>query len=192
MKKNGAEHIAALVERLGRLLASEAHAEGLLPVQWEALRYLHKANRFSRTAAALVSYLGITKGTVSQTLKTLEAKGLVKKRVDATDRRSNHLSLTARGRRLLGKDPLATTIAAIDELGSPAQRSLSGGLDALLTARLNAQDRQPFGQCQDCRYFAARHPDGGPHYCLLLQEKLARQDAGLICFEQQPRTGVGS
>ena len=42
-------------ERLGRLVQSEAHAAGLQPVQWEALRFLERANRFSRTAAAVTS-----------------------------------------------------------------------------------------------------------------------------------------
>jgi len=82
MTGNGAEHIAALIERIGRLLSTDAHAAGLLPVQWEVLRYLRRANRFSRTPAALTAYLGLTKGTVSQTLRALEGRGLVRKRVD--------------------------------------------------------------------------------------------------------------
>lgn len=190
MKTDDAEHIAALVERLGRLLTSEAHADGLLPVQWEALRYLGKANRFSRTAAALVSYLGITKGTVSQTLKVLDGKGLVRKQVDAKDRRSNHLSLTATGRKLLRRDPLGSTVAAIHDLKPADRKALAGGLDSLLLHRLAAQERKPFGQCRDCRYFAVTHPDGGPHYCQLLQEKIAKTDAGMICFEQSPQTSA--
>ena len=67
MKATPENHVAALIERLGRLTTTEAHAEGLLPVQWEVLRYLDRANRYSRTAVALTAYLGITKGTVSQT-----------------------------------------------------------------------------------------------------------------------------
>jgi len=165
---------------------AEAHAEALLPVHWEALRYLDKANRFSRTAAALTAYLGITKGTVSQTLGALETKGLVKKLINAKDRRSKHLSLTAKGRKLLRKDPLIATIQAIEQLSRTTQQSLGKGLEGLLTSRLTARNRQPFGQCGDCRYFAYQHVDGGPHYCQLLQEKLAKADARKICYEQIP------
>lgn len=186
MENNDAKHIAALIERVGRLVSTEAHAEGLLPVQWEALRYLDKANRFSKTAAALTAYLGITKGTVSQTLKTLGNKGLLKKRVDAKDRRINHLSLTAKGLKLLQHDPLDTTVVAVDRLGDTTQRTLRKGLQSLLSARLAAQERKPFGQCQDCRYFARQHPDGNPHFCQLLQEKLAKSDSLAICYEQLP------
>lgn len=187
MSNTSPEHIAALIERVGRLLSTEAHAEGLLPVQWEALRYLHKANRFSRTAAALTAYLGLTKGTVSQTLKALESKGLVKKQIDLKDRRSKHLSLSTKGKRLLQRDPLEVTVAAINELGSSSQRALNRSLESLLALRLAAQDRQPFGQCRDCRYFADRHPEGDPHFCQLLHEKLAAADAQAICYEQLPR-----
>lgn len=186
MSNPPAEHTAALIERVGRLLSTEAHAEGLLPVQWEALRYLQRANRFSTTAAALTAYLGLTKGTVSQTLKALESRGLVKKKVNTSDRRSNHLSLTAKGRNLLKRDPLIATVAALDELSSRTQSALDTGLETLLSARLAAQDRQPFAQCRDCRYFARRHADGEPHFCQLLKEPLAESDAEAICFEQRP------
>ena len=186
MKSSASEHTAALIERVGRLLHTETHAEGLLPVQWEALRYLQRANRFSTTAAALTAYLGLTKGTVSQTLKALESRGLVRKRVNARDRRSKHLSVTAKGRKLLGHDPLTATVAVLDDLSSRTRSALDTGLETLLSARLAAQDRQPFGQCQDCRYFARRHPDGDPHYCQLLKEPLAESEADAICFEQTP------
>jgi len=187
VNKHSPEHTAALLERIGRLVGTEAHAEGLLPVQWEALRYLHKANRFSRTPAALTAYLGLTKGTVSQTLNALESRGLINKQVDPKDRRSKQLSLSAKGTRLLQRDPLAATVAAISELGSAAQSALNKGLRAFLTRRLTAQDRQAFGQCAECRYFVARHPDGAPHYCGLLQEKLTAADAQAICYEQLPK-----
>ncbi len=187
MKKHDSRQIATLVERLARLLVSEAHTEDLLPVQWEALRYLECANRFSRTAGALTAFLGLTKGTVSQTLKALEARGLVNKQIDAKDRRRIRLALTAKGRKYLGKDPLLKTVAAVDALPGVIRQDLSTGLESLLTARLAAQSRQPFGQCRDCVYFAGCHPEGNPHYCQLLKETLATADAFAICSEQQPK-----
>lgn len=187
MSNDTARRAAALTERLGRLIGTEAHSAGLLPVQWEALRYLTKANRFSRTAAALTAYLGLTKGTVSQTLKALESKGLIRKQVDPKDRRSNRLVLTATGRRHLNNDPLSATVAAIEDLPASTQQSLAKSLELLLSNRLAAQNRQPFGQCRDCLYFARRHPQGEPHYCQLLKEKLADTDAQEICFEQRPK-----
>lgn len=186
MKNTSAERLAILIERVGRLLNTETHSAGLLPVHWEALRYLSRANRFSRSPAALTAYLGLTKGTVSQTLNSLESKGLVKKQINRKDRRSKHLSLTAKGKKLLRNDPLTQTTTAIKQLKRSSQEALSTGLQSLLSDRLNAQNRQAFGQCQDCRYFARQHAEGGPHFCLLLEEALAEHEAEAICFEQQP------
>ena len=42
----------------------------------QALIYLSKANRYSNTPQALADYLGLTKGTVSQTLLLLDRRGL--------------------------------------------------------------------------------------------------------------------
>lgn len=186
MNSDNSNRITALLERIGRLLTTEAHAEGLLPVHWETLRYLKRANRFSQNAAALTSYLGLTKGTVSQTLGTLESKGLIKKNVDRRDRRSKHLTLSAKGLSLLKRDPFEVTANAIGDFSSSNQQQLATTLEALLSTQLTSQERRPFGQCRDCRYFAKRHRDGAPHYCQLLEEKLMESDAIAICFEQQP------
>ena len=186
MTGDGPERIAALIERIGRLLRTDAHAGGLLPVQWEALRYLDRANRFSRTPAALTAYLGLTKGTVSQTLNALEAKGLIVKQVDPGDRRSRRLSLSPAGRTLLERDPLAATVAATRRLSGPQRAALARGLESILSSRLDARQRNPFGQCRNCRYFARRHAGGAPHYCRLLDEPLAEEEKNLICREQQP------
>ncbi len=77
MQSKLAIEAAQLIERLDRLVRSGESGHGLNPAQWEALRYLARANRFSRNPAALADYLGSTRGTVSQTLIALEQKGHV-------------------------------------------------------------------------------------------------------------------
>lgn len=186
MNPEDPKHIAALLERISRLISNNANVEGLKPVQWEALRYLAKANRFSNTATALTRYLGLTKATVSQSLMALERKGLVRKKADGRDRRSIRLSLTTQGKRMLSNDSLRDTEAAIRVLPEAARRQLGKGLGALLSARLAAQDGLPFGQCHNCRYFARNHPEGGPHRCQLAKEKLSETEADNICVEQSP------
>lgn len=186
MPSDQALNIAALIERLGRMFSSDAHAEGLLPVHWEALRYLSKANQFSRTHAALTAYLGLTKGTVSQTLTALESKGLIRKQADSKDRRSKRLVLTPRGRGLLKRDPVKVWLQQLDTLPKAERTALEQTLLKLLHERLAARDRALFGQCGDCMYFVGQHADGAPHYCDLLKTALAAGDAELICVEQQP------
>ena len=176
----------ALLERLGRLLSIDAHSEQLLPVQWEALRYICKANQFSRTHAAVMSYLGLTKGTVSQTLKALESKGLIYKVIDKSDRRSSRIELTSRGEKILEQDPLADWIDQFKGMSATERNGLTKGLSAMLDQRLSAQGRAPFGQCLSCRYFRVKHHEGNPHYCDLLKTGLTSEGAVLICAEQRP------
>ena len=74
------DSVAALMDRLSRAMQRAQYAGGLNPAQWEALRYIARANRYSRSPSAVAEYLGATKGTVSQTLKALEHKGCTKGR----------------------------------------------------------------------------------------------------------------
>ena len=70
-----------LLNALSRAMLFEqrqaAVGAGLLPVQLAMLGYLRDANRYSNMPQCLAEYLGLTKGTVSQSLKILEERGRV-------------------------------------------------------------------------------------------------------------------
>ncbi len=178
--------IPILLERLSRILQNEAHAGGLKPTQWEALRYLARANRFSRSPSAVTAYLGMTKGTVSQTLNALERKGLVRKKSDPADRRNLRIDLTARGAALLERDPVDGLMAAAGKLSARERRDLSAGLEKTLRAALRRRGGRPFGVCKTCRFFRRNAKDGSPHRCGLLEVPLSAEDGEKICVEQEP------
>lgn len=168
------------LERLARLLRQAAHANGLVPTQWEALRYLARASRHSRSPGSLARYLGATKGTISQSLLTLEKKGLIARTNRAKDQRYADLSLTAAGQALLGDDPLQELAADIDDLGFKTRRRLARGLSALLAKAVSRQGAASFGTCADCRYFREGGP-GNPANCMLDGEPLAVSELHLLC-----------
>ncbi len=89
------------LEHIGSLLRAELRKRGaeygLQPAHLQALGFFAQANRYSNTPAALTEYLGVTKGTASQTLLVLENLGLVKKTEDAQDRRVVRVELTRKG-----------------------------------------------------------------------------------------------
>ncbi|MEW9805820.1 MarR family winged helix-turn-helix transcriptional regulator [Mesorhizobium sp. ZMM04-5] len=174
-----------LIERMARAVANEGHAHGLKPAQWDALRYLSRANRFSRTPGALTAYLGSTKGTVSQTVMSLERVGLVEKAANPGDRRSVRLALTPAGWAMLEKDEIETLRHAVDELSNETRQGLEAGLDALLGKRIAAGGGRPFGMCRTCRHFAGDSDGPGRHFCRLLHQPLADAEAGQICYEQE-------
>lgn len=174
---------AHLVERLGRVLRVGDHASGLNPAQAEALRFLARANRFSRTPAALADYLGSTRGTVSQTLFALEAKGLIERRANARDGRSVTLALTKAGANFLDTDPTRTLAHAVDASGGNAQ--LADDLEAALRAAIAQRGGRAFGACHTCRHFRRNQRLGAhPHHCALLDEPLNEAEGALICAEQ--------
>lgn len=180
------DDITALLERLARMLLTDGHSGGLKPAQWEALRYLARANRFSRTPGALASYLGSTKGTVSQTLMALERGGLVVKGTNPGDGRSVRVDLTPEALDRLTDDPIELLDRAVVALPAAIRAELDQGLRALIAKRLAQSGGKPFGICRSCRYFAANQNGGGRHHCRLLDEMLSEEDAGLICHEQAP------
>ncbi len=179
---------AHLIDRLDRLARSGEATGGLNPAQWEALRFVARANRFSRTPAALAEYFGSTRGTVSQTLISLERKGHLTRETSVRDRRSVVLGLSALGERTLTGDPilgLASDLAA----GDPAKlKAMVETLRAALHAMIQRNAGRAFGVCCTCRHF---RKDAGstartPHHCALLDEPLSEPDSRAICVEQEP------
>jgi DNA-binding MarR family transcriptional regulator len=51
-------------------------------VHLQVLFYLNQANRFSNTRSQLTEYLGLTKGTVSQTVLVLARRRLISRYAD--------------------------------------------------------------------------------------------------------------
>lgn len=179
------EPIPILIERLARIFQNDAHADGLKPTQWEALRYLARANRFSRSPRAVTSYLGMTKGTVSQTIGALERKGLVRKQVDPTDRRGVQLDVTEEGANALARDPTAILENAAAKLTDIDRSQLSKGLEKVLQQLLHERGGRRFDACKTCRHFVSDGKQGNPFYCSLLGEPLTAADSEAICIEQE-------
>lgn len=180
------EMIIWTLERLSRLIRAREHEDELNPAQWEALRYLARANRFSNSPGALTRYLGATKGTISQTVKALERKGFVGKAERDGEKRSVTLALTAKGAAALTRDPWAGLADAARDLGGKTRRRLAKGLRELLAGELKKGGYLSFGQCATCRYFREKGRDGdprGPHLCMLLDQPLSAADSGKICVE---------
>ncbi|MFN0042605.1 MAG: MarR family winged helix-turn-helix transcriptional regulator [Alphaproteobacteria bacterium] len=170
--------VANLVNRLGRASHALQFASGLNPAQWDALRYLARANRYSRTPTALAQFLGTTKGTASQTLRALETKGLVSRAPHGRDRRVVDLEITGPGREMLEMDPIRRVEAAASSLSANTNSAIAAGLEALL-ARLQADcGSKLFGICATCGHF---RPDGIAFHCGLNGDALDEVDKGMLC-----------
>lgn len=177
--------IAWPLERLTRLMRAGEHEGGLNPAQWEALRYLSRANRFSNSPIALTRFLGSTKGTISQTIKALERKGFIAKAPRENEGRSINLSLTPKGSEALKNDPLAEFSKSLDDLSGKNRRRLAKGLADLLETDLKRREQPSFGTCPTCRHFREKGREGdggGPHGCMYFEVSLSSAEVQLICI----------
>ena len=182
-----AQRMLDVIDRLSRLVRAGRQQTDMVPAQREALSYLSRANRFSRTPGALAQYFGATKGTVSQTVIALERRGLVKKEVNPADARSVRIDLTEHGRELAFEAPVEPLARAMQSLSGPRRAEIDQAFSVLLSAMITENGGKTFGVCRMCRHFeqVGRHPAGGPHRCRLLDAPLSTADSELICADQR-------
>jgi len=174
-----------LLERLGNLLQQQlredANELGLQPVHLQILSYLQRANRYSDIPIAVAEYLGLTRGTVSQSIKLLQQKGLLTQHNQQTGRRKVHLQLTADGEAVLQASwlyKLQTEMAA----DAPASAQLEKTLETLLGKLQRARGNAAFGVCRGCVFHQREHSGAR---CGLTGEALTEQETGQLCREWQ-------
>ena len=180
--------VSALLDRVGRVTRGLQFVDGLSPAQWEALRFLARANRYSCSPTALAGFLGTTKGTISQTLIALESKGYLRRLRETRDRRGIRLELTPAGQALLKRDPLLVVDTAVAALSADARDAIVDGLTRLIRDVQRRLGGSHFGVCENCSLFApegAAGDVGGPHRCGLTHEPISGGETRLICVNHQ-------
>ena len=179
-----ASRVAELIDRLSRLTRELQYVHGLNPAQWEALRFIGRANRYSRNPGALSEFLGASKGTVSQTLISLESKGYISRNRSKADRRVIELKLTERGTALLEFDPVVKIAHMADEMGAELGVPLVRGLSRLLHDMQVEVGAREFGVCALCdqfRHEGTRGTPSGAYRCGLTGETLSVSEVSQIC-----------
>ena len=150
-----------LIERMAALIRSEERKKctelGLQPVHIQVLDYLARCNKYSNTPAATSKYLGMTRGTVSQSLMLLEKRGFIEKISDTTDKRVVHLHLLPEGQNILKKAQLSKLFGKAAAILNRQDNGLHKQIIAqALVALQKANDSQSFGLCKTCKHFARK------------------------------------
>lgn len=181
--------IYELIECMTSLIRSEERKKctelGLQPVHFQVLNYLSRANKYSNTPAAVANYLGMTRGTVSQSLIILEKKGYLEKTPDANDKRVVHLRLLPEGKSVLTQARPSDLFSSATDImrGAGEEMTDANVFQQALTALQKANQSQSFGVCKTCRNFSIKD---GEFFCQLTQEKLSDSDSEQICQEHAP------
>lgn len=181
--------IYELIECMTALIRSEERKKCtelyLQPVHFQILNYLSRANKHSDNPAALARYLGMTRGTVSQSLIILEKKGYIEKIPDKNDKRFMRLRLLPEGATVLKQARPSDLFDGATEIlrSGDAPPSDVNVFQKALIALQKANQSQSFGVCKTCRNFSARL---GGFFCELTQQPLNVEESKQICQEHKP------
>lgn len=181
--------IAELVFHLGRIASGEGLAEGLTAAQWSALRYFAQANRFSRTPSAFAAFHSTTRGTASQTIKSLEVQGYLIRMRSEEDRRSVRLVLTEKAKGILTNDPFESLVRAAGSLSPSIQGDFANVLQNLLGQVALERGKPPFGTCTSCQHLESdgcSKQEHTPYACGLTSEPLHLEELDGICIDFVP------
>jgi DNA-binding MarR family transcriptional regulator len=187
--KMSSRSIAELVFHLGRIASGEGLVEGLTAAQWAVLRYFAQANRFSRTPSAFAAFHGTTRGTASQTIKSIETLGYLTRMRSEDDRRSVRLVLTDKARGILANDPFESLVRAAGSLPQSVQGQFANALQRMLGQVTQERGKPPFGTCTSCQHLESDScsPEGRtPYACGFTSEPLLLEELDGVCINFVP------
>ncbi len=188
---NADDHVAVetadLVLQLGRAAYADCMAGGLTQAQWIALRFFARANRFSRTISGFAQFHATTRGTASQTVKTLVEKGYLKRTPSEKDARSVRFDPTPLAYGKLRSDPLEAVVRAAGRLTADERTSLTASLRVMLHDLHGDHQQAAVDICQLCACFE-RGADKQSSHCLVMQERLTDTEFQELCVRYKPGT----
>ena len=177
--------IAELVFHLGRIASGEGLVEGLTAAQWAGLRYFSQANRFSRTPSAFAAFHATTRGTASQTIKSLEIQGYLTRMRSEDDGRSVRLVLTEKARGILANDPFESLVRAADSLPSSIQGHFASALQRMLGQVAQERGKSSFGTCTSCQHLEGNgcsRKEQASYVCGFTSEPLLLEEIEGVCI----------
>lgn len=155
---------------------------GLSPLQIQLLIFVH----FHSSEKCKVSYLAqefnLSKPTISEAVRTLLKKELIRKETDPVDTRSYTIHLTAEGAALAARTAsFANGMApAFDSWSEERKSTFYSGLLQLIAQLQKLGFISIQRSCLKCRFF---EPGKGGNYCKLLKMPLREADLRVDCPE---------
>jgi DNA-binding MarR family transcriptional regulator len=190
-----AQRVAAGVQKIGlvmkRRVWQSVGKRGVLPLQGQVLSLLRMQQNRCATVSSLAQELAVKVPTVSDAVKTLEHKGLVKRSRSRKDNRVvHHVQLSARGVRQgsIGAGWPDFLAAAADQLSPSEQVSLLRALIKMIRT-LQTRGEIPIARmCVSCRYFQPNvysDPER-PRHCDYVDAPFGARRLRINCAEHKP------
>ncbi len=184
-----ARTVAELVVQLGCRTRGDGFVANLTFAQWTALRYFSSANRFSRTVSAFAEFHGTTRGTASQTIKSLVQNDYLTRKRSKSDGRSIDFTLTNKSQKLLAEDPFEVLVDAASALSNSASHTVTRSLERMLHKMAQQQGKCQFGMCPNCKYIqddSCYMNQESNYCCALMNEPLKEAETQQLCVNFLP------
>ncbi len=178
--------ITAGLERLSQvfriLLWEKAKEHGLSPIQVQLLIFIKHHSVEKTTVSYLSKEFNVTKPTISDSIKILEQKYLIKKKVDGIDTRSYTIKLTAAGNRIVaGTEDFANPLTQLIVPFSESDKvTLWQAISTLIIQLNKMQVINVQRTCFKCRHYCVKNNN---HFCNLLLIPLQKEDIRIDCPE---------
>lgn len=182
--------IVASLERISQafrvLLWRESKEFSLTPIQVQVLIFLLHHSDDKRKVSYLADEFNMTKATISDTVKALEKKQLIKKETEPNDSRSYTIHLTAKGLETARQNSFFT-----EQIRTPIDKLNANDKENLLLSLLNIiRHLNKTGvitiqrMCLTCRHYQSG-TDGSEHFCKLLNQPLHNSELRVDCPEHE-------
>jgi DNA-binding MarR family transcriptional regulator len=178
--------IVAGLERLSQvfriLLWEKAKEHGLSPIQIQLLIFIKHHSQEKATVSYLAQEFNLTKPTISDAIKVLEQKKIIKKSIDANDTRSYTIQLTAAGNKIVSEtENFANPLTEIVSKSNQVDKLVLWECIYLLISQLNKlQIISVQRTCFNCKHYSMKNKTP---FCSLLEQKLQVQDIRIDCEE---------
>lgn len=184
--------IIAALERVSQafrvLLWQESKDFSLGPIQVQVLIFLLHHSKEKGTVSYLASEFNMTKPTISDTIKSLEQKQLIKKIQQQHDTRSYTIQLTVKGKNIALKTSLFSK-----EIKTPIDRLHDDDKENLLLSLMNIIRHLNQSEvitiqrmCLTCMHYQTS-ANGQKHFCKLLNQNLHVIDLRIDCPEHETK-----
>jgi DNA-binding MarR family transcriptional regulator len=183
--------IVASLERIANafrvLLWNESKEYSLSPVQIQVLIFLLYHSDRKRKVSYLAEEFHMTKATISETIRILEEKKLIKKEYEPHDARSYVIHLTGKGKKIAKETSFFSK-----EIYASVEKLMPSGKENLLISLLDIiRQLNQAGvitiqrMCFNCSYYRSKN-NGKQHFCTLLNQQLAATQLRIDCPEHSP------
>jgi DNA-binding MarR family transcriptional regulator len=183
---NLSSKIVAGLERLSQvfriLLWEKAKEYNLSPIQIQLLIFIHHHSAEKNTISYLAQEFNFTKPTISDAIKVLEQKKIIKKITDSIDSRSYTIQLTAIGKKIVSEtEDFAKPITEIISDTTIIEKEVLWKTLSNLIIQLNKLKVISVQRtCFNCKHYLLKNKKP---FCNLLETKLLPDDIRIDCGE---------